>query len=128
MTTLSPLSSRRAFLGQASQGLGLTALASLVDAAGAAPFRGVLGGTPLTQRAKRVIWLTMAGGPSHLETFDPKPVLAGMDGKPMPESFTNGQQLAQLQGKPLMCFGPQHPFAKYGRSQIEICSLFPLIG
>jgi hypothetical protein len=70
----------------------------------------------------------MAGGPSHLETFDPKPKLAEMDGKPMPESFTKGQQLAQLQGQKLMCFGPQHPFAKFGKNQVEICSLFPQIG
>jgi hypothetical protein len=70
----------------------------------------------------------MAGGPSHLETFDPKPKLGEMNGKPMPESFTKGQQLAQLQGQPLMCFGPQHPFAKYGKNQVEICSLFPHIG
>jgi hypothetical protein len=70
----------------------------------------------------------MAGGPSHLETFDPKPKLAEMDGKPMPESFTKGQQLAQLQGKPLNCFGPQHKFAKFGKNQIEICELFPQIG
>ncbi len=51
-----------------------------------------------------------------------------MDGKPMPESFTKGQQLAQLQGQKLMCFGPQHPFAKFGKNQVEICSLFPQIG
>jgi Protein of unknown function (DUF1501) len=70
----------------------------------------------------------MAGGPSHLETFDPKPKLAEMDGKPMPESFTKGQQLAQLQGQKLKCFGPQHPFAKFGKNQIEICALFPQIG
>ena len=62
---------------------------------------GVLGAPPLPQKAKRVIWLTMAGGPSHLETFDPKPKLAEMDGKPMPESMTKGQQLAQLQGQKL---------------------------
>ncbi len=50
-------------------------------------------------KAKRVIWLTMAGGPSHLETLDYKPELAKMDGQPMPESFTKGQQIAQLQGQ-----------------------------
>ena len=70
----------------------------------------------------------MAGGPSHLETFDPKPKLAEMDGQPMPESFTKGQQLAQLQGAKLTCFGPQHPFAKFGKNQTEICALFPQIG
>ncbi|MBX7209677.1 MAG: DUF1501 domain-containing protein [Verrucomicrobiaceae bacterium] len=117
---------RRAFLGGTSKGLGAVALASLMDEAHASP--GVLKTLPLPQKAKRVIWLTMAGGPSHLETFDPKPKLAEMHGKPMPESMTKGQQLAQLQGKPLNCFGPQHPFAKFGKNQIEICSLFPQIG
>jgi hypothetical protein len=127
---MNPISSlnRRAFLGRTSQGLGAVALASLMNEAKAAPSRGVLGSLPLPQKAKRVIWLTMAGGPSHLETFDPKPKLAEMHGQPMPESFTKGQQLAQLQGQKLMCFGPQHPFAKFGKSQTEICSLFPKIG
>ncbi len=121
---------RRTFLGKASQGLGALALASLLRPAQvhAAPAQGVLGALPLPQKAKRVIWLTMAGGPSHLETFDPKPKLAEMHGKPMPESLTKGQQLAQLQGQELKCFGPQHPFAAFGKSQIEICSLFPQIG
>jgi hypothetical protein len=127
---MNPISSlnRRAFLGRTSQGLGAVALASLMNEAKAAPSRGVLGALPLPQKAKRVIWLTMAGGPSHLETFDPKPKLAEMHGQPMPESFTKGQQLAQLQGQKLMCFGPQHPFAKFGKNQTEICSLFPKIG
>ncbi|MCB1203048.1 MAG: DUF1501 domain-containing protein, partial [Verrucomicrobiae bacterium] len=120
--------SRRAFLGRSSQGLGSLALASLLSPRLQAATGGVLGTPPLPQRAKRVIWLTMAGGPSHLETFDPKPKLAEMHGQPMPESFTKGQQLAQLQGKPLTCFGPQHPFAKYGKNQVEICALFPLLG
>jgi len=75
-----------------------------------------------------VIWLTMAGGPSHLETFDPKPKLAEMHGKPMPESLTKGQQLAQLQGSKLVCQGPLFPFQKFGKNQTEICSLFPHTG
>jgi hypothetical protein len=122
--------SRRTFLSRTAQGLGAAALASLLNPRSlhAATSHGVLQNLPLPQKAKRVIWLSMAGGPSHLETFDPKPKLGEMDGKPMPESFTKGQQLAQLQGQPLMCFGPQHPFAKYGKNQTEICSLFPHIG
>ena len=91
---------RRAFLGRSSQGVGAAALAALAlpaATAPAAPLRGVLGPLPLPQKATRVIWLTMAGGPSHLETFDPKPKLAALDGQPMPESLTKGQQLAQLQ-------------------------------
>jgi len=127
METFRPLS-RRTFLGKSSQGLGTVAFASLLESRLRAAPGGVLGQPPLPQRAKRVIWLTMAGGPSHLETFDPKPKLAGMHGMPMPDSFTRGQQLAQLQGQKLMCFGPQHPFARFGKSQIEICAIFPQIG
>jgi hypothetical protein len=70
----------------------------------------------------------MAGGMTHLETWDPKPTLAKMHGQPMPESITKGQQIAQLQGAKLNCFGPQHPFAKYGKSGIEFSSIFPELG
>ena len=73
-----PVHSRRHFLTRASQGLGAVAVASLLkqDSLQAAPQRGILQKLPLPPKAKRVIWLTMAGGPSHLETFDPKPKLA----------------------------------------------------
>lgn len=80
------------------------------------------------QRAKRVIFLCMAGGPSHLETFDHKPMLAKMDGKPMPESITKGQPIAQLQGKKLNCMGPQHEFKRFGQSGQMIADKFPFIG
>ena len=79
---------RRALLGRATQGLGALALASLESGARAqnpgGAWRGAAG------KAKRVIWLTMAGGPSHLETFDPKPKLAQMHGQPMPECVHQG--------------------------------------
>jgi hypothetical protein len=119
---------RRAFLGKSAQGVGGVALASLLGSSTLSASPGILSKLPLPQKAKRVIWLSMAGGPSHLETFDPKPKLAEMHGQPMPESFTKGQQLAQLQGQKLTCFGPQHKFAKFGRNQTEICDQFPLIG
>jgi hypothetical protein len=70
----------------------------------------------------------MAGGPSQFETFDPKPRLAELHGTPMPESLTRGQQLAQLQGEKLFCQAPVFPFARFGRNQTEICSLFPHLG
>jgi hypothetical protein len=79
-------------------------------------------------RAKRVIWLYMGGGPSQYETFDYKPELARMGGKPMPESVTAGQPIAQLQGQPLACLAPLFPFRRWGRSGQEITSLFPAIG
>ena len=133
MTHISPSQlNRRTFLGRGAQGLGALSLASLIRPsllkAARAPANGVINPLPLPQKARRVIWLSMAGGPSHLETFDPKPKLAEMHGKPMPESMTKGQQLAQLQGQKLMCFGPRHPFAKFGRNQTEICALFQNIG
>jgi hypothetical protein len=70
----------------------------------------------------------MAGGPSHPETFDPTPQLAKLPGQPMPESFTEGKPVAQLQGQKLVCFGPQHGFQRFGKSGTEICDLFPQIG
>ena len=125
----SPLS-RRAFLGRSAHGLGTVALASLMSGGDlrAAPARGVVHPLPLPQRAKRVIWLTMAGGPSQLETFDPKPRLAAMHGQPMPDSLTKGQQLAQLQGQELVCHAPQFKFQRFGRGRVEISELFPHIG
>jgi len=134
-------SNRRVFMGRAAQGLGRIALASLLSpsllssaSAGSAPSRkqdkwtGVVHPFDYPPKAKRVIWLTMAGGPSHLETFDHKPKLAQMHGQPMPESFTAGKQIAQLQGAKLLCFGPQHPFKRFGKSEVEICELFPHLG
>ncbi len=134
-------SSRRVFFGRAAHGVGKLALASLLSptllqtalAAAAKPAKadkwaGVVKPFHYPPRAKRVIWLTMAGGPSHLETFDHKPKLAEMHGQPMPESFTKGKQIAQLQGAKLMCFGPQHKFTRFGKSDAEICELFPHIG
>src|SRR5438128_3559868 len=70
----------------------------------------------------------MAGGPSHLETFDYKPKLAEMHKEPMPESVTKGKQIAQLQGKELRCYGPQLKFKRFGKSGAEICELFEQIG
>lgn len=124
---------RRVFLGRTTQGLGTVALASLLGssrspAGETGKAGGVINPLPFPQKAKRVIWLTMAGGPSQLESFDPKPKLAEMHGKPMPESFTKGQQLAQLQGQKLVCQGPVFPFSKFGKNQTEICSLFPHTG
>jgi hypothetical protein len=121
---------RRAFLGRSSQGVGTAALAALLDSGSgeAAALRGVLEPPPLPQRVRRVIWLTMAGGPSQFETFEHKPTLAARHGQPMPESLTAGQQLAQLQGKPLTCFAPQHPFEPMGPNGTPISSLFPHIG
>jgi hypothetical protein len=117
---------RRTFLRQGLSGLGLFGLNSLLQP----QLFGQGAVNPLhhAAKAKRVIFLYQAGGPSHLETFDNKPKLAAMNGKGMPESMTKGQQIAQLQGRPLVCFGPQYGFQKFGKSGQEICELFPHIG
>lgn len=113
---------RRTFLSRSAAGaLGMTALQELMAKGSVSPLHH-------KPTAKRVIFLYQAGGPSHLETFDYKPRLAEMHLKPMPESFTKGQQIAQLQGKPLICFGPQLGFKKFGKSGQEICELFPHMG
>jgi hypothetical protein len=118
---------RRTFLRNGISGVGLLALNALFDRRLFAS-TGVVNPLHHPAKAKRVIFLYQAGGPSHLETFDYKPKLAEMTGKPMPDSFTTGQQIAQLQGQRLTCFGPQHPFQKFGKSGQEMCSLFPHIG
>jgi len=129
---------RRAILGRSARGIGSLALASLLGQAGgqllaaeptaAGRWTGVVEPRHFVPKAKRVIWLYMAGGMSHLETFDYKPKLAELDGQPMPESITAGQQIAQLQGSKLNCFAPQHPFKKYGSSGQEISTIFPHVG
>ncbi len=120
---------RRVFLGQTTRGLGTIALASLLNPKlGAAETPKGAIQLHHAARIKRVIWLCMAGGPSHLETFDHKPKLAAMDGKPMPESITKGQPIAQLQGQQLKCLAPQYKFKKFGKSGQEMCELFPHLG
>jgi len=125
---------RRLFLGRASQGLGAVALGSILQpqilkaASAARTVSGAVASLHFPAKARRVIWLSMAGGPSHLETFDPKPKLAEMHGKPMPESFTKGKQIAQLQGQKLVCYGPQLPFKRFGKVGVELCELFTQLG
>ncbi len=125
---------RRTFLMQSSLGLGSLALGTLlhndslradssVRTPGIPP--GVDGLPHFPPQAKRVIFLCMAGGPSHLETFDYKPKLAELDGQPMPESFTKGQPIAQLQGQELKCQGPMTGFQKYGENGQEISDFLP---
>jgi hypothetical protein len=120
---------RRAFLGQSAFGLGGVALASLMNQAQASErWTGVLKKPHAPIKARRVIHLCMAGGPSHLETLDWKPKLRELDGKPFPDSFTKGQQLAQLQGSVLKARGPICDFKKFGQSGQMISELFPHIG
>jgi hypothetical protein len=138
--TLERLINRRAFLSNASIGVGAAALAGLMQRtlfgaatagesfAAANPLaasHGIINPLHFKPTAKRVIFLCMAGGPSQFETFDEKPKLAEMHGKPMPDSFTKGQPIAQLQGAELKCLRPLHKFARYGQSGQNISELLP---
>ena len=95
---------RREMLQRGTLGFGWLALtAMLAD-------EGLLGGEPVGSHpqgthhrptAKSVIFLFMSGGPGQTDTWDPKPTLQKLDGKPMPKSVTEGQPIAQLQGREL---------------------------
>jgi hypothetical protein len=129
--------SRRTFLGKSAQALGTLGLGALLNprlfganaaiASPASPARwsGILPAPHFMPRAKRIIHLCMAGGPSHLETFDDKPALRRLNGQPFPESFTRGQQLAQLQNAPLIARGSTFSFSRCGRSGQFISDLLP---
>jgi hypothetical protein len=135
---MTPLSMhRRTFLARSGLSLGGAALgtflardvpATTISAGLPAVGRGAVWPLHHPPKAKSVIFLCLAGGPSHLETFDYKPLLATMNGEPMPESVTKGQPIAQLQGKELRVLGPLRPFRRYGQCGAEVSDYFPLLG
>ncbi|KAA5547091.1 DUF1501 domain-containing protein [Roseiconus nitratireducens] len=130
---------RRTFLSQGGVSIGSAALTNLLARDGAAatasPARqpasapglppGTTGLPELPQRIKRVIFLCMAGGPSHLETFDQKPELERLHGQPMPASFTEGQPIAQLAGQALKVQGPMTTFRRVGTNGQTISDFLP---
>ncbi|MCU1327358.1 MAG: hypothetical protein JWN34_2728, partial [Bryobacterales bacterium] len=108
--------SRRQFL---LSGLGFPALAA---AATANPFAAKAPQFPAT--AKNVIFLFMHGGPSHLETFDPKPILNTLHGQHVPASFGSVQlQFSKFEQSTVL--GVKRAFKKYGQSGVEVSDLFP---
>lgn len=111
---------RRAFLAGSGLSLGSAALNTLMAKDADQPMYLLP-----KAKAKRVIFLCMAGGPSHLETFDYKPKLDELNGKPMPESFTQGQPIAQLQGQELKVQGHLTKFKKYGKGEQYISDYLP---
>lgn len=125
---------RRTFLRRT--GIGSIALTSLLradsplfaDANASAAGRRMFGVPHHPPRVRRVIHLCMAGGPSHLETFDYKPLLAKLNGQPMPSSVTSGQPIAQLQGQELKVMGPQYEFTPRGNSGLMMSSAFKHMG
>ncbi|WP_435011589.1 DUF1501 domain-containing protein [Tundrisphaera lichenicola] len=121
-----PTRTRREFVRDAFCGFGGLALASLLqeEQARAGSNNPLAPRAPhLPARAKSVIFLFMAGGPSHLETFDPKPLLNTLDGQPRPAEF--GEVRYQFVRRDARLLGSKRTFRKYGESGIEVSDLFP---
>ena len=77
-------------------------------------------------KAKRIVHLFANGGPSHVDMFDPKPLLKKLNGKPIPREFIPGARDAQASGSP--AFASQWNFERRGQSGIEVTELLPQIG
>src|ERR1700680_4963209 len=117
-------SSRREFLQKAGLGFGSLAAGYLLErdaAAATGPFAPKPPQFPA--KAKNVIFLFMHGGPSHVDTFDPKPLLAKLDGQPVPDSFGTVQlQFSKFKEVPQLA--SRRTYKKYGQGGIEISGLF----
>lgn len=120
----SSLVPRRDFLAGSGTGLVMAALASLLaEDAGAKEAQDKALQPHFAPKAKRVIWLFMHGGPSHVDLFDPKPELVKYAGQPLPDSFGMVMTRRAVAKNPLL--GPLKPFAKHGDSGIEISEFLP---
>jgi hypothetical protein len=120
------MTGRREFLHDAFCGFGALALASMLGeerlrAAGADPLAPKRPHRP-EAKAKAVVFLFMAGGPSHIETFDPKPLLNKLNGQPRPSQF--GEAKYQFVNEESRLLGSGRTFKKYGQSGIDVSDLF----
>ena len=129
--------SRRDFLEKSSFGFGSLALSYLLNSRSVqASTSPVMGTNPLSARApnfpakaKSVIFIFLQGGPSQVDTFDPKPMLAKLDGQLLPPSFREGMLgLAQIKAEEAKLMGSRRSFSKYGSSGLEISDLFQNLG
>lgn len=117
---------RRHFFSKTATGLGAAALGSLLEPSSSDGSERIASQFPnFAPKAKRVIYLYMAGGPSQFETFDDKPVLRELHGQPIPSELTDGVKLAFLQYEALKCFGTDVGFKKCGQSGQNISNLLP---
>src|SRR5213592_134323 len=118
---------RRELLQDACCGFGGLAFASMlagdVRAASINPLAPKCPDMPDKARARSVVFLFMAGGPSHSETFDPKPLLNKLSGQKRPESF--GEAKYQFISPDAKLLGTRRVFKKYEKSGIEVSDLFP---
>lgn len=116
------LQNRRQFIQHAGIGLGAAALGSLATPATAA----LPTGCHHTPKAKRVIFLFMAGAPSHVDLFDYKPGLEKLHGQPLPKEISNGQRVTTMtRGKKQIICAPIFKFARQGKSGLHMSELLP---
>ena len=112
--------SRREFFQRSALGLGGVALSSLLGReAFASPAR-----THFPARAQRVIFLHMTGGPSHVDLFDPKPMLNKFDGQPAPAEFVKGIEFGFVTGKESL-LGSPYRFTKHGQGGMDFSDQVP---
>ena len=123
------LLTRRHFFGRTAWGIGTCAFSSLLrQSASAASRDRETGGPYFAPKAKRVIYIFQTGGPSPFETFDYKPLLADMDGQPVPKSVVGDQRLPVSPDKQLTIVASPYRFAQYGEGGAWISELFPHMG
>lgn len=120
-------SQRRQFLAQAGGGAGMLALAAMLvgERRALGETEGDSPTTHFAPRAKRVLWLFMHGGPSHVDLFDPKPDLVKYSGQPLPESFGMVMTRRDVAKNPLLA--PLRPFRPRGKSGLAISDFLPAI-
>src|SRR5690349_18987565 len=117
--------SRRKFLQTSGLGIGWLAVLDLLQqSAAAAPGPRAPKTPPLRATAKSVISLFMQGGPSQVDTFDPKPLLAKLHGQHPPSSFGN-EDFQNGKFHASIILGAKRTFKKYGESGLEVSDLFP---
>jgi len=114
------------FGGTVGFGIGSTALATLLnqDLYAQGPQGMLAGALHHAPKAQRVIYLSMCGGPSHLDMFEPKPLLEKLDGQNIPESLLQGERFAFLRGVPKLQKSP-FTFKQHGRSGATLSNLLP---
>ena len=117
------INNRREFFGQSGLSIGSTALATMLSQEQSAQ-ASILEKPHHEPKAKAVIFMFMAGGPSQLELFEDKPKLGELSGQTPPESFMKERRFAFLKGTEKL-LGPQRQFKKYGETQTTLSDLLP---
>src|SRR5690349_10909883 len=132
------LLTRRQLFGRTAAGIGTAALASLLNpqlfsgapaaaSTGLNPMGGVLKALHFAPKAKRVIYLFMSGGPSHIDLFDYKPKLRELHGTELPATVRMGQRITGMTSgqKSFPCVAPMFKFAQHGQCGTWVSELLP---